>query len=213
MSESVLSILTICTLLIASLFYPAKAEATELESIYVRVPISPERYQAWLASPLKHAGDFADWAGMTEEWEDDWTDDFYDWDIATNAALVESIQKEMAEPWDDDWNSQPYVSYDAEQGIFRYAQLLYDENYINFTNDLSAFRSLADFKDTDEPGFIVIYPFIWDPGYTVIMELGKGYAKFHTEKTAPPSFKAFIAEANAHFDAELEKLAEAERSE
>ena len=208
MNGITLPILAFCVFSAVSLLHPAKAEATELDSIYIRVPISPERYRAWLASPLRHAGDFDDWSGMSEQWEDEWRADFYDWDFATNGELVDSTLEQMAAEWDDDWNSQPYIDYDEARGIFTYAQLLYDENFINFANDLSAFRSLADFKDTDEPGFIAIYPFIWDPGYTVIMEIGKGSTKFHTEATAPPAFKRFIEEAGAHFDAELEKMEE-----
>lgn len=125
--------------------------------------------------------------------------------------MVEDSENEMASPeWCDDWNTRPYINYDRPRGIFTYAQLLHDENLINCTNDISAYRSLADFKDTDEPGFIVIYPLLWDPGYTVIMEIGKGCAKFHTEETAPPEFQCFIEEANEHFRSELESLQEDE---
>ena len=208
MSGIVSSVLVLCAYLVAVLLFPGRAEATELESIYVRVPISPEAYRRWLASPLRHAGDFDDWRGMSDQWEDDWAEEFYDWDFATNGDLVASIRDQMTSEWNDEWNSQPYVDYDEAVGVFRYAQLLYDENFINFANDLAAYRSFADFKDTDEPGFIVIYPFLWDPGYGVIMEIGRGGAAFHAENAPPAGFKAFIDEANAHFDAELDALEE-----
>lgn len=201
----VLPTLVVCAVLAALLLRPAKAETTELESIYVRVPISPQRYARWLASPLRHPREFDDWSQMNEQMGDDYHEYLYDWEDMTNGALAAVRENEMTcREWDDGWSTRPYINYDRSRGLFTYAQLLYDENLVNFTNDVSAYRTLADFKDTDEPGFIVIYPFLWDPGYTVIMEIGKGCTKFHTEATAPTEFACFIEEANRHFRAELD---------
>ena len=197
--------LFVCTLVLflaISALYPEKAEAAELESIYVRVRISPEGYKKWLASPMKHMQDFDDWNEMTDEWTEDWVEDYYQWEFRTMGDLVKTIEAEAASDEESDWNSKPYIEYDEKEGVFTFAQLFYDENFINFMLDLSAYRTFADFKDTDGPDFAVIYPFFWDPGYTVIMEIGRGYAKFHTEETAPEAFGAFIERAGAHFDAE-----------
>lgn len=193
MAHILLLILALYVLFTAVSLRPHTAEAAELDSIYIRVPISPERYSQWLASPLRHSREFGDWSKMNGQMGDDYHEDLYDWDDMTNGELVEIRKNDMASSdWEDDWNTRPYINYDRSRGVFTYAQLLYDENLINFTNDLSAFRSMADFKDTDEPGFIVIYPLLWDSGYTVILEIDKGSAVFLTEDTAAPEFKSFI---------------------
>lgn len=181
------------------------AFATELDSIYVRVRISPGQMANWLRSPMKHMHDFNDWSEMTPEWDESWKSHFYTWDFETMWAMVKARVREGSSRLAPVWGSRPYIQYDAKAETFTFAQLAYDENYINFMLDIAAYRTLADFKDTDGPDFLVIYPFLWDPGYAVIMEIGKGYTRFHTEETAPPEFKEFIETADAHFEAELER--------
>ena len=180
----------------------------EFESIYVRVHISPEQYEKWLASPMKHMHDFTDWNEMTGEWEEDWKDSYYTWDYGTIRELITVVEKDSTTIDDNAITSPPFIHYDANSGVFTYAQLLFDENFINFMLDISAYRTIADFKDTDETDFLVIYPYLWDPGYTVVMEIGKGYTKFHTEESAPEAFQDFIDAANAHFDVEVEHMQE-----
>ena len=201
--------LLLSTLFVACLSWvltPSEAVATEHDSIYVEVHISAGQYEKWLKSPMRHMHDFNDWGEMTDEWSPEWLQHYYKWDFATMADLIGTVKKEAAaDEQEFSWTSRPYVNYDAEAGIFTFAQLLYDENYINFMLDISAYRTLADFKDTDEPDFLVIYPFFWDPGYTVILEIGRGYTKFHNQETAPAAFRDFIKKADAHFKAETER--------
>lgn len=190
--------------------FPARAEATENDSIYVRVHISPEAYEAWRKSPMKHMHDFQDWREMTDQWSPDWVEYYYKWDFPTMGDLVRATEREAAD-WQPDataMQSRPYIHYDPQEGVFTYAQLFYDENFINYMLDISAYRMFADFKDTDTRDFLVVYPYFWDPGYTVILEIGRGYTKFHTEQTAPAAFQEFIETANAHFDAEIDALPE-----
>lgn len=198
----------LCLVTAFTVLHPATAKAAELESIYVRVRISPDQYRQWLASPMKHMHEFTDWNMMTDDWEDNWKKSFYTWDYKTIGDMVKAREDEMASPDQDPFNSRPYIGYDEKEGVFTFAQLVYDENYINFLLDLSAYRTLADFKDTDGPDFAVIYPYIWDPGYTVIMAIGKSSVTFHTEENAPPEFTSFIATANAHFEKEIKELSQ-----
>ena len=203
------SYMAVLTFIAAFIFLlPTPARATELESIYARVRLSPAQYEKWLASPMKHMTDFDDWNTMTPEWSEDWRRHYYKWKFETMGDMIRAAEKQAAEWTIDvgDMTSRPLVRYDAEKGVFTYAQLFYDENFINFMLDLSALRTLSAFKDTDGPDFLVIYPFFWDPGTTVILEIGRGTTKFHSAQTAPEAFKDFIREANAHFDAELEEM-------
>lgn len=300
MNPVVLFTLSFCFALAVGLACPAKAEATELDSIYVSVRISPEQYRKWQESPMKHMDEYDDWDQMTDQWDESWKDEYYRWDYKTmgemtamnespapktapvsdsapavnsadwqqgvddSVAMIEAwaqsslqqfhkkifsdptLDKESADkafasyketmekvtedariraeqmrkldlsahtpnaPADEDpflYGSYPHIEYNEQEGVFTYAQLLYDENFINCMLDLSAYRTLADFKDTEGPDFLVIYPFIWNPGYTVIMEVGKGYTKFHhNEETVPASFQKFMERANAHFGKELAEL-------
>lgn len=180
----------------------------EFDSIYVRVHISPQQFEKWLASPMRHMHDFNDWNEMTTEWEEGWEDDYYSWDYKTIRELIDVVEKESAVTDDNAITSPPFIHYDRTNGVFTYAQLLFDENFINFMLDISAYRTIAGFKDTDEPDFLVIYPYLWDPGYTVIMEIGRGYTKFHSEESVPAQFQEFIDAANAHFDTEVEQMHE-----
>lgn len=205
MSQYYLFALAIYFILVCSLFSPTKAAAAELDSIYISVRISPEQYQKWLESPMKHMHDYNDWEQMTDEWDEYWEKDYYEWDFGTMGEMVEGFKGEE-EAIDWSYGSPPYVNYDPREGVFTFAQLLFGDNYIDFMLYLSAFRALADFKDTEEPDFLAIYPRLWDPGYAVIMEIGKGYTKFYSENDASPEFQEFIKKANAHFDKEIASL-------
>lgn len=185
---------------------PLPVHATELDSIYVRVRISPDRYEKWLASPMKSMFDFDDWHEMTPEWLGVRPPHLYKWDLATMDEMIKAFEKEAADWTMDKWTSRPFVRYDAENGALTFAQLFFAENYVDFALYIAAFRTLADFKDTDDPDFLVVCPFFWSPGYLVIMEIGKGYTKFYTEATAPAAFKTFLKEAAAHFNAEMDQF-------
>lgn len=192
-----------------SVLPPAPAAATELDSIYVKVRISPQQMAKWLRSPMRHMHEFDDWKEMTEEWDESWPEHYYTWDYETMWDMVKDRVRQ-GKGKTSLWGSPPYIHYDVKEQTFTFAQLMYGENYFDFMLDISAYRTLAEYKDTDGPDFLVIYPFLWEPGCTdaVIMEIGRGYTKFHTEKTAPPEFAEFIQTANGFFDAQLEKLEE-----
>ena len=190
-------------LLCALSYPPSRAGATEMSSLYLRVRISPAQYEKWLDSPMRRMEEYTDWNQMTDQWEEGWKEHYYHVDFRTVRELVESIRKEAASKGDG-WTSPPFYDYDAESGTLTYAQLLFDENFINYMIYLAALRSLADFKDTDGPDFVVIYPYLWDPGCDVIMEISRNKTAFYQENTAPPEFAAFKAAADIHFAKELE---------
>lgn len=198
--------IALCTFLARGLFNSAKTDASELDSAYISVHISPEQYRKWLQSPMKHMRDYDDWDQMTDEWDEGWKKDFYAWDCKTMGEMVDYIKMNAADAEAMSYDTAPYINYDPREGIFTFAQLLYGENFIDFMLDLSAYRAFADFKNTEEPDFMVIYPRMWDSGYAVIMEIGMGYTKFHTENTVPPAFQEFIKKANAHFGKEIASL-------
>jgi hypothetical protein len=190
-------------LLCALLLPPSRAGATEMSSLYLQVHISPTQYEKWLDSPVRRMEEYTDWSQMTDQWEDGWKEHYYHADFRTVRELVESIRKEAASKGDG-WTSPPFYEYDAENGTLTYAQLLFDENFINYMLSLAALRSLADFKDTDGPDFVVIYPYLWDPGCDVILEISRNKTAFYRDNNTPPEFAAFKATADAHFAKELE---------
>ena len=168
---------------------------SEPSSIYVSVRLSEDRYNAWLASPLKNASDFRDWESMHPQWERGWEDDFYRLDVATVGELLTlwAADEDAESPW--------VWGYDRGTQTFSLAQLMFDEDLVNMAICLAVFRGLADFKDTPEPGYAYIFSYLWDNTADALLEITPGRSRFLDVGEVPPDF---ADEASSRWEALLD---------
>jgi hypothetical protein len=151
------------------------AVVSEPDSLYLRVRLSKQAYQRYLASPCADVRDFSDWM--------DWVGNaqMYGSGITPNdiRAIGERSSKrktseEVAAWAADAWNIGK-SDYDEATETWRFGMLQFSENYYDFLEHLPLFRAVDRFKDRPGVDFLLVYNFLISPDdYVVFFEMTEG---------------------------------------
>ena len=143
------------SVLLISLFCILSVSASEPASLYARITLTPEQYQAFLQSPPGTAASFNDW----QSWFD--SKQMYGGGKVNRGELSVAAWPSM----EAYLNSMDVHEYDPKTQVLKIGLLLLSENYSDVLIGIYPLRWIAEFRQQDNPlasdDFIIVYPFIW----------------------------------------------------
>ena len=142
---------------------------SEPNSLFLRVRLSKQAYERYLASPCADARDFSDWM--------DWLGKVK---MSGGPFAPEKIREigersskrttgEDIHAWTrDDW-AIGKSDYDAATETWRFGILQFSLNYYEFLEYLPVLRAVDRFKDRPGVDFLLVHNFLWTPDYYIVL--------------------------------------------
>lgn len=161
--------------LLISLFCILSVSASEPASLYARITLTPEQYQAFLQSPPGTAASFNDWQSWFDSKE-----------MAGNGKVnSREISASVWSTMEAYINSMDVHEYDPATQTLKLASLGLSENYYDVLISLYPLRNIAKFRQQSVPSaatdFIIVYPFLWSEQYSKNDVMA--YLKFSGDKS------------------------------
>jgi hypothetical protein len=149
---------------------------SELSSLYLRVRLSKQAYERFLASETADARDFSDWM--------DWLAKAKMYGELTSEQVTEIGRRnrkcsvaDMLQAWTTNpWPSPVKSVYDEATETWRLAMPFFSENYEEFIAMLPPLRAVDRFKDRPGTDFMLVYDHFWSwrDDYVVLFEFSEG---------------------------------------
>ncbi len=176
---------------------------SEPDSLYLRVRLSKQAYERYLASPGADARDFPDWM--------DWLGKVQMHGPGFTPERIAEIGRETGKCSPADgiaaWTSSDWAmgksAYDEATGTWRFGILQFSENYLECLGYLPPLRAVCQFKDRPGVDFMLVYNHFWSPGeYMALFEFTEGASTFAgSSYMGVPLPKHYAEEASAFIDA------------
>lgn len=167
-------------------------------ALFLKVPMSRRAFVMWLASKPKNVREFDDWREMNPTMAshfDELAPSFYEFGQKTVSELIDTA---------GDRSEYFCCEYDDEAAAAVIADVSQDSGLPEIAVALAALRGAADFMDSDEPGFIYVYPALSGGDPEALMRIERGASKFLRFGDNSPEVLYFLSDAEEFIEALLE---------
>lgn len=166
---------------------------SEQSSLYAKIKIKKENYEAFLKSKLAVTKDQTGWGdwwnGLEMYGEPNIEDNLVTYHDENIAAFIQS--------WLEMEDTLPFSDYDAETETWHFGLVMFTDNYAEMIPCLGALRGVSEFKEADESDFVIIFPYFWESSNNC-----NAYLKFTAEGSVfvKEVTEVDITEARAYLD-------------
>jgi len=88
-------------------------------------------------------------------------------------------------------------AYDSAKQEFICYDLWLDESVVEYVTVIHVVRALADFKDTPDEDYAMIFPMFWSGGVDVVCQICRGSSSLHEKEPDTAEFREFFALAES----------------